>query len=399
METPSPYMVIRVSGPYYQAFVVIDSVFNETCSGGVRIIEDVQIEEVKQLAAEMTLKYSFFQLGRGGAKAGISLEAGISSAQRNRALRDFGCKMGVLIRAGIYNPGMDMNCGPDDLRAIYAGAGVGIGSPTDTSYFTAVSVSNALRSVAGFLQAGSCSLSIAGFGRVGSYLAARLPAPDFRLVAVSTLSGAIRSSSGFDSQELIEARTRWGDDFIAHVSGESISPEELMTEEVDILVPAARTEAVTLEIAKKLRARAIVPIANYPYGLGALDVLHAAGVVCLPGYLVNGGGVLGSSLFDLGISRAKIDEFFEDFYRPAIEALLDTSAHGNRPVHVLVEAIARYRARSRSTAATGRSLSQKIEGKLRKRYPKALRRKRATSQYRRALSSVISDLRSSENPQ
>jgi hypothetical protein len=102
---------IRIAGDGYEGFVVVDSLVGDTSAGGVRIYDDLELAEIGDLAREMSLKYALFRLPRGGAKAGLRLAPGLSGEERLRALRDFGRKLGPIVRNGIYNPGMDMNCG------------------------------------------------------------------------------------------------------------------------------------------------------------------------------------------------------------------------------------------------------------------------------------------------
>src|ERR1039457_44521 len=156
---------IDLAGGTAAAYVVIDTATNGTSSGGVRIAEDISQQEIRALSREMTLKFSFIGLPRGGAKSGVMMPAGTTVEQKRAILYEFGRRLAPIIEKGVYYPGMDMNCGPDDLRAIYAGAGFPLGAITDTSYFTAISIFNAIEAVRqGCASDRPLTVAIEGFG-------------------------------------------------------------------------------------------------------------------------------------------------------------------------------------------------------------------------------------------
>lgn len=324
----------REGSPF--GYVVLDSLVNMTSSGGVRIYPDMALDEAKMLAREMTLKFSFIGLPRGGAKCGIRVLAEATREQKLALCEEFGRRLGPVIHKGLYYPGMDMNCGPDELRAIYRGAGITLGKITDTSFFTAVSVANALFAVREHLKPERpLTVAIEGFGSVGAYLAERLPEDQFRIVAFSTVQGAARNSSGFSHRELVELRKQHADNLIFHLpASENIEREAVLTTEADILVPAARILTINAENMASVKARWVVPVANAPFTAEAVDFLHSKGVVCLPGFVTNSGGVFASGLFDSGVEVAEVERIAAEHYRPVIAALVRESGRRNvSPVH------------------------------------------------------------------
>ncbi|MEW6116842.1 MAG: Glu/Leu/Phe/Val dehydrogenase dimerization domain-containing protein, partial [Nitrospirota bacterium] len=240
-------------------YIVVDSLINGTSSGGVRIAEDLPFPEVKALAREMTFKYSFIGLCRGGAKSGIRVPECLGPEEKKKVLEEFGRRVAPFIRSGIYYPGMDMNCGPDDLKALYRGAGITLKKTTDTSYFTALSVINAILACEAIKREGRpLTVAIEGFGSVGSYLAERLPEERFNIIALSTVQGAVLQQEGFAIAGLLSLRREYGDALIRHIPGSTrIGREELLELEVDILVPSARTWAINDRNAGNVRARFI----------------------------------------------------------------------------------------------------------------------------------------------
>lgn len=327
-------------------YLVIDSRVRNTSSGGVRISEDLERDEVRALAREMTLKYAFCGLPRGGAKSGIRLPEGCTPALKQGILEDFGRKIGHFIRSGLYWPGMDMNCGPADLRLIYRGAGIALERTTDTSWYTALSLANAVEACAEYLgkRDRPATLAVEGFGSVAAHLATMLDPSHFRFAAVSTAEGAALVPEGTGGRELRELRSRYGDAFVVHIpGGVPIEKSALLTLPVDLLIPAARTWTVHSGNAGEVCARAVVPAANAPYTEEIIDQLQERGVICLPGFVTNAGGVFASSLADSGVHPAQIEELCRTLYRRVVLDLLAAAGRtGTSPVRI-AEAAARRR--------------------------------------------------------
>jgi glutamate dehydrogenase (NAD(P)+) len=388
-----PLLTVAACGDAYETFLVIDSVTNETSSGGVRIAEDIAVEEIGALAREMTYKYTLFRLPRGGAKMGIRLSDRLDAEEKLAALKGVGRKLGPIIRQGVYCPGMDMNCGPAELRAIYAGAGIEIGEPTDTSFFTALSVENAVEACYEELQLrGRATIAIEGFGRVAGYLAGRLPPERYQITAVSTLRGAVRDRDGFDGRVLCDKRSAVGDDVVAQMGGEAIAAADVFAEPIDILIPSSRTWTITPVLAEQVRARAVVPIANAPYADGAVDVLARQGVVCLPGCVTNAGGVFGSSLFDRGLRSEEIEALVVDHYRPVVCRLVSRARELGLPCTEVATRLAVMLLAQRNGPPRAHGLASKLRWRLRQRMPKRLRARAARRAYVENMRALWSDV-------
>ncbi len=389
MESP---LIVTASGENYEGIVAVDSVVNGTSSGGVRIAPDITLEEVCDLAREMTMKFSLFRLPRGGAKAGLRIARDLDASARRSALESFGGKIGPIVRAGLYNPGMDMNCGPADLQAIYAGAGVPIGLPTDTSLFTAIGESNALFACAEALAWRlPVTVAIEGFGSVGRHLARLLPSSHFRITAISTIEGALSNPHGFSHEDLIRGQKEFGDGVVRRVEGTVIPLPDLTTLPVDVLVPSARTRSITESVAGAIRCKAVIPVANAPYRGRAALALHERDVLCLPGYLCNAGGVFGSSMADSGVPISEVERFFESRYRGAIRRLVERCAEKRLSPVAVVDEVALRQAEVRAGRPEDTSLSGKLYRRIAHRYPRALKRREMTKRCDAALAAIESD--------
>src|SRR5574341_2064002 len=231
MTTP---IVIQTVIRGYMAHIVIDSVLNGSSSGGMRLCGDVDLEEVRALAREMTMKFNFIGLKRGGAKSGIGI-GDLPKQEKLEIMGEFGRAIRPLIDKGLYYPWTDMDCDAEDLAALYRGACHYVAKFTDSSLFTAISVENAIRACVAGSDA-PVDVAIEGLGSVGSYLAARLPEDRFRIVAVSTVRGGVRKEDGIPAKRLGEVRKAYGDDLVHHLGGGTpISHDELFRLPVGLL--------------------------------------------------------------------------------------------------------------------------------------------------------------------
>lgn len=340
---PVPDMSLVLEGKEYEGHVVIDTVVEGQSAGGVRIADDLPLDEVRELAREMSLKYALFLLPRGGAKSGLRMAGGLTREARLAALEDFGRRLTPILSNGIYNPGMDMNCGPDELRAIYRGAGIELGRITDTSWFTAMTVFHAVEAVADRLGITSRPVTVAieGFGSVARHLAARMDPARYRIASLATIEGAVRGREPFAPDQAGQARDAHGDQLVHHLDGDAVTREDVLTDDVDILLPSSRIWSITTGIAEAMQARAVVPIANAPYSEGTVAILHRRGVLCLPGYLSNSGGVLASSLADSGLPVPEVESLLATHYRPLVDRILHVAGLQERPGTEVTEQVAR----------------------------------------------------------
>lgn len=345
-----------------EGYLVIDTTFQNGSSGGLRVAEDLTLEEVETLAREMTLKFAFIGRASGGAKSGVRVPRNASQVEKRGFLFDFGHHLGPLLRRGIYSPGTDMNCSRDDLKALFLGAGLRLGEPTDTAFFTAMAAFDAVEACRERARAPARALRIGieGFGAVAASLAARLPSEHYAITALSTVHGAVLNERGFAATELIEKKRRFGDAMIEHLDGCRGACASVFSADLDILMPSARTWSITAEVARTIRAPLVVPLANAPYAAQAIDVLESKGAVCLPGFVVNSGGVFASSLHDSGVPLAAVEQVSRRHFRAVVAALLDMrSGFGASPV-TLAHQIALERLQGRQARAAPDSRYRRV---------------------------------------
>jgi glutamate dehydrogenase (NAD(P)+) len=310
------------------AYIVIDSLCNNTSCGGVRISEDLSLEEIKVLAQAMTKKYCFLKQQMGGAKAGINLPKQCSPEQRTKILEAFGQNASALLRKKTYIPWTDLNSSPEDIATLMNAAGCDFQGISDSSFFTALTVASAVKAACETkaMDFSKVSVIIEGFGEVGMNLASELDKIGVKIVGVSTINGALYDANGLDIKKLIELKKQYQDDFVQQYTTEQIIQKELLLEmNTDILIPCARTWSINKTNMKNIKAKIIIPAANVPLTKEAETYLHQKGILCVPDFICNLGGVFGTSLYDNRNSIPRIHCFIMDEYGQLIKDLLSTS--------------------------------------------------------------------------
>lgn len=307
------------------AYIVIDSLKNGNSCGGVRILDDVTVEEIKALARAMTFKYCFLKENMGGAKAGIILPKDCTHQQRTKILEAFGRNASFLLRKRTYIPWTDMNCSVDDIATIMNAAGCNFHGISDSAYFTALTVASAVKAACetNDIDMSTISVTIEGFGSVGMNLASELKKWGVKIIGVSTVKGALYDAGGLDINKLLKLRKQYKDDLVYHYGTECIERKELLLEMyTDILIPCARPWTINTTNMKKIKAKMIIPGANVPLTKEAEEFLHQKGVLCLPDFICNVGGVGGTGLYNAGNRIPRVQRFIMNEFGQLVKELI-----------------------------------------------------------------------------
>jgi glutamate dehydrogenase/leucine dehydrogenase len=328
--------------------LVVDRLIAGRACGGIRIAPVVTPDELGALAAVMTLKFAFFGIACGGAKAGLVMPRDTVPEERRRRARAFGAALAPLLRCGTYVPGTDLGCDERDLWEVRAGAGIDAGhpppaSPVETSataHFSGTSAAIAAI-VALPHRAAGATCAVLGYGRVGAAFAARFVAAGGRIVAVSTADGAIADPAGLDLARLEHARMTHGEEAPRHYAGGAhLRPADLLALDVDVLAPCATAHMIDGETWPQIRARVVTPGANAAITTDAEAGLVRAGILVVPDFVANAGGILVSHFWPLPLSPAVIAALLERHFRAIVEDLLARAAAGDRPVPELARELA-----------------------------------------------------------
>ena len=301
-------------------YVVVDRTFNNRACGGLRIAPDLTIEELKGLARSMTLKYGFSGMQQGGAKAGIVGDYNLPADKNRSLLRRFGAIITPLLKSRYYIPGTDINTTNSDIIDMLDKAGIAVPARrrkkgNKSGFFTALSVLTGTESAAVYkkMNLNNCTIAIEGFGSVGSsYAWLMAKKKQAKIVAISTINGAIYNKDGLDINKLFLLKEKYGDELVnQYKEAEKIDKTSLFDLKVDILSPCARHFSINHLNAATVQASIVCPGANIPVTSAAEKILFNRGIISIPDFISNCGGVVGSKLEITGVS----DNFIENYLR------------------------------------------------------------------------------------
>ena len=295
----------------FEGYRVQHSTSRGPAKGGIRFHPNVNIDEVKALAAWMSLKCAVVNIPYGGAKGGICVDpSALSLSELERLTRRYTAMILPIIgpEKDIPAPDVGTNAQVMDwimdtysvmngytIHGVVTGkdleVGGSVGRPEATGRGVTIIAMEVLKRFS--LSSDSVSIAVQGMGNVGCTAALLLNEMGCRVVAVSDVSGGLRNDKGLNIPE-IAAFVKSGKllkDY-AGTDAVHISNEELLTGKCDILIPAALENQITEEIAAKVQAKILIEAANGPTTVEADAVLEKRGIPVFPDILANAGGVV-----------------------------------------------------------------------------------------------------------
>jgi len=292
-----PQKVIQIFFPVsgLKAIVVVDNTALGPSIGGVRVSRDVTIEEVKRLARVMTMKNSIAGLPHGGGKAGIIADP--KDPNKEHYFRIFAQAIRELVE---YIPGPDMGSDEQCMAWIYDEIRRATGLPEEigglpldklgaTGYGLAECAEVAC-SYAGIELKGA-RVVIQGFGSVGKAAARNLSGRGAIIIAISDTKGCIYNPDGLDVKELIDIKEATGS--VTNYKGGIVKGgEEIFTIPCDILIPAATPDVIHKGNVDRIATRLVLQGANIPVTEEAEDILYKRGILYVPDFIANAGGVI-----------------------------------------------------------------------------------------------------------
>lgn len=354
-------MEIRIEDPALglSAFVVIDLADHQGGLGGIRVSSALDEAELRELAGRMTDKLTFLGVHKfGGAKAAIAIPRDASPARRRQLLSAFGRRIAPLVRKGIFIPGTDLNMSPQDLGVVLSAAGMANGRIPDSARYTAHSVLESIRACAdvGGLQLERLTCAIQGFGKVGSALAGLLHGLGALIVAVSTDAGTLYDPNGLDIKKLLALHDKRGPACLEAYGVPLRATPDLMRLPANVVCLCAGERTVTPLLASSMGAKILGLATNNPFSVGSDRILTERGILFVPDYIANSGGVLGSLLASHGVSEPRISRVWaQDFYAVAKALVNRASSLGVSP-YIIADAIVQ---KSLNTARPTQSMSER----------------------------------------
>lgn len=283
------------------------------CKGGIRYHPSVTLNEVKALAMWMTWKTAVVNLPYGGAKGGVVCDPKkMSEKELEKLTRRY--VVAILDVIGPYKdvPAPDINTNPKvmawimDTYSMYHGYAIpevvtgkplSVGGIAGRLEATGRGVIIVLREFLKKLNMNGSNIKIAiqGFGNVGSHAALTAKEFGYKVVAVSDVEGGVYNPDGLEPEKVLEYSRKTGS-VVGYPEAKTITNEELLALDVDVLIPAAIEGTIHRKNADNINAKIIIEGANGPVTPEADRILNEKGVVIVPDILANAGGVIVSYL-------------------------------------------------------------------------------------------------------
>jgi glutamate dehydrogenase (NAD(P)+) len=276
--------------------------------GGIRYHPDVDLDEVRALAALMTWKTAVVNLPYGGAKGGIGIDPrSLSGKELERLTRMFVDQIHDMIGPRKDIPAPDMGTNHETMSwfrnqwekyhgfdpACVTGKPVEAYGAEGREEATGRGVGILALKLLGRLgrKPRDVSVAIQGFGNVGMHSAKFLHETECKIVAISDLSGAYYRKEGIDIPAALRYVLHHQGSLAGFTEAEMLTNDELLELPVELLVPAAIGGVITDRNARRVQAKVIIEAANGPVHPDADRQLHQRDVVVLPDILANAGGV------------------------------------------------------------------------------------------------------------
>lgn len=303
-----PVMLDNGDVEVFTGYRVLYNTSRGPAKGGIRFDKMVTLEEVKALAAWMTWKCAVVNLPFGGAKGGVICDPlSMSVGELERVTRRYTKGIISLLGPDTDVPAPDVNTNERvmawlmDTYSMHVGRtenavttgkpvemGGSLGRKEATGRGCMLVTKEALQHLG--MDIKGATVAVQGFGNVGSIAAKLMAEQGARIIGVSDRAGAFYNAKGIDVDAAIK-HVQQHRSLEGFTGADPIDPEELLTLEVDVLVPAALENVITTKNAPKIRAKVICEGANGPTTAAADPILDEKGIFVIPDILANAGGV------------------------------------------------------------------------------------------------------------
>jgi len=298
-----PERILHVYDPKtgMRGITVIDNTAIGPGKGGVRLVPDVTVEEVFGLARAMTWKNALAGIPFGGAKSGIKAPG--NSPNKAALVAAFAEKISQFVPS-CYIPGPDMNMGETEMKIFADVIGTpkaATGKPSSmgglphelgsTGYGVFLSTLVALEHRK--IPVAGATIAIEGFGNVGTFTAKFLTEQGAKVIAVSDSKGTAYLEAGMDYETLMKAKKEKGT-VTAYPGATVLSAAQLFAVKCDVLVPGARPDVIRADNADSVKAKIVVEAANIPMKHEIERQLSKKGMLVVPDFVANAGGVISS---------------------------------------------------------------------------------------------------------
>ncbi len=328
-----PLKTIQVYEPSVglRAILVVDNVAAGPSIGGVRMATDVTLEECVRLARAMTLKNAAAGLPHGGGKAVLYGDPKMPKAEKEQLIRALANALRNT-EDYIFAPdmGTDEECMAwikDEIGRVVALPREVGGIPLDEIGATGWGLSHVTEVALEYcdFELNNARLVVQGFGAVGRHAAHFLTQKGAVLVGAADSRGAIHNPDGLDVARLSEIKLEGGS-VIDYDHAEQIERDGVIDIECDIWLPAARPDVIHEDNVQRLRTKLLIEGANIPVTPAAEEILAAKGILCVPDFIANAGGVICAAMEYHGASEGAALQSIEEKLRRNTRLVLDDSA-------------------------------------------------------------------------
>lgn len=368
-----PEYIVKVYDPKIgmEGFLVIDNTALGPGKGGIRMTASVNEEEVIRLARTMTWKNALADLPFGGAKAGIVWKGGTDELKK-QYVQSF-AQLIKLFTPKIYIAGPDVNTGEREMAWFVEASGnwhSATGKPADlclklfgkpgekcgiphefgsTGFGVAQATIIALQLLN--LDIKKATIAIHGFGNVGTFTYKYLTSRDLRIVALADSSTAMYDNNGFDKKE-VEQLIEKGRKLKDYPSGSKINPLDFWSLPVDVLIPASVTDVINESNKDSIKTKIIVEAANIPMSEGIEDALFKRGILIVPDFVANAGGVISSYAEYRGYNPQRMFELVEKKIKRNVKLVLEESIKRHRNSRAVALALAKSKIEKKMDEST-----------------------------------------------
>jgi glutamate dehydrogenase (NAD(P)+) len=294
----------------FEGIRVIHSNILGPAKGGIRFAMDVHIDEVRALAAWMTWKCAVVDIPYGGGKGGVRCNPReMSKGEIERLVRAYTLSMLDVFGPDKDIPAPDMGTGPREMawlmdeyskakgmtvNSVVTGKplvlGGSLGRTEATGRGVMVTALAAMQKLK--INPFQATCAVQGFGNVGSSAARLLEERGLKIIAISDHTGGFVNQNGIDIVKAIEYRDSNKGTLEGFTGGDKLDDAmDLLTLEVDVLVPAAVEDVITMKNVNDIKAKLIVEGANGPTSAKADAIINEKGIMAVPDILANAGGV------------------------------------------------------------------------------------------------------------
>lgn len=352
-----PEKIIEVYDPKTKmhGFLVIDSTVLGPGKGGIRMTPDFSKEEDLRLARAMTWKCALAELPFGGAKSGIIADSKKMTKEGKKRIIEAFSRALKPVCPSQYVAAPDMYTGEEEMKWFAEANGsmkACTGKPkelggiphelgsTGFGVFHATKV--AIEHYGMILK--DATVSIQGFGNVGSFAAKFLAEAGAKVVAVSDSSGCVHAPEGIDVRRLLEIKEKTGS-VINYPS--KAKCENIFELPVDILIPAATADVINRGNVDRVDAKVIVEAANIPIPQDIEEVLFERDVLVVPDFVANAGGVISSYVEYIGGKAEQMFKLVEEKIKKNTKLVLEKSKSGKMNPREAAMEIAKKRIRDK----------------------------------------------------